>query len=51
MQDFNLPDARLVIFEKSGHNALEEETALFLKTICAFLNNEELPVKFKKKYH
>ncbi|HOX45806.1 MAG TPA: alpha/beta fold hydrolase [Myxococcota bacterium] len=41
----NLPDARLVIFEESGHNAMEEEPALFFGTLNAFLDGQPLPAR------
>jgi len=41
----NLPDAQFVIFEKSGHNAMEEEPALFFDTLNAFLDGKPLPAK------
>ena len=40
-----LPDARLVIFEKSGHNAMEEQEALFFRVLRAFLAGDPLPIK------
>ncbi len=41
----NLPDAQFVTFEKSGHNAVEEEHDLFMQTVQAFLTDKELPTK------
>lgn len=41
----SLPDARFVIFEKSGHNAMEEEPALFFGTLNAFLEGKSLPAR------
>jgi pimeloyl-ACP methyl ester carboxylesterase len=41
----SLPDARLVLFEKSGHNALEEEPELFFGTLTAFLDGKPLPAR------
>ena len=41
----NLPDARLVVFEKSGHNAMEEEPELFFEIVRAFLADKPLPYK------
>jgi proline iminopeptidase len=41
----NLPDARLVIFEHSAHNALEEEPGPFFATLRAFLAGGELPAR------
>jgi proline iminopeptidase len=38
-----LPDARFVVFKKSGHNAMEEERELFFQTIGAFLAGRALP--------
>jgi proline iminopeptidase len=40
----NLPNARFVIFEHSGHNAIEEEHDAFLSTVRAFVGDEPLPV-------
>lgn len=40
-----LPDARFVIFERSGHNAMEEERELFMSALRAFLRDEPLPVR------
>ena len=42
----NLPNARFVIFEQSGHNALEEEHETFVSTVRAFVSDEPLPVPF-----
>ena len=39
----HLPDARMVVFEESGHNAMEEEPDLFFATVAAFLSGTELP--------
>jgi proline iminopeptidase len=36
-----IPDARLVIFEHSGHSPFIEETALFAQTVDAFLHEED----------
>lgn len=35
--------ARFVIFENSGHNAMEEEASLFFETLWAFFRCEPLP--------
>ena len=40
----NLPNARFVIFEHSGHNAIEEEHDAFVSTVRAFVGDEPLPV-------
>lgn len=40
----HLPNARLVIFGESGHNAMEEQRDLFFRTIRAFLAGESLPM-------
>ncbi len=39
-----LPNARLVVFENSGHHALEEEPELFVSTLRAFLEDRPLPL-------
>jgi proline iminopeptidase len=44
----HLPNSQLVIFEESGHNALEEEPDLFIATIAAFLSGGQLP---QRSYH
>ncbi|MBS1121972.1 MAG: prolyl aminopeptidase [Deltaproteobacteria bacterium] len=41
----SLPNAQLVIFETSGHNAMEEEPSLFLATLKAFLDGKTLPTR------
>lgn len=41
----HLPNARLVIFENSGHYAMEEEPELFWGTLLAFLNDAPLPAR------
>ena len=40
-----LPNARFVVFEKSGHNAMEEEATLFFKVLRSFLRDETLPTE------
>jgi proline iminopeptidase len=39
-----LPNATMVVFEQSGHQALTEEHDLFIRTIRAFLADEALPL-------
>lgn len=39
-----LPEATMVIFEESGHQALTEQHDLFVATVRAFLAGEELPL-------
>jgi proline iminopeptidase len=39
----HLPNARMVVFEESGHNAMEEEPDLFFATVTAFLAGTQLP--------
>ncbi|MDX9720313.1 MAG: alpha/beta fold hydrolase [Myxococcota bacterium] len=39
------PNASLVIFEHSGHQAMDEEPELFLETVRAFLADEPLPIE------
>jgi proline iminopeptidase len=41
----HLPSAQFVIFEESGHNAMEEEPELFFATVGAFLAGQALPVR------
>jgi proline iminopeptidase len=41
----HLPDARFVTFERSGHNAMEEQRELFFKLVRAFLAGRTLPMK------
>jgi pimeloyl-ACP methyl ester carboxylesterase len=41
----HLPDARFVSFERSGHNAMEEQRELFFKLVRAFLAGGALPLK------
>jgi proline iminopeptidase len=36
-----IPDARLVIFEQSGHFPFVEEASLFAETVAAFLNEQD----------
>lgn len=36
-----IPDARLVVFERSGHSPFIEEAPLFARTVGAFLEGEE----------
>jgi proline iminopeptidase len=36
-----IPDARLVVFERSGHFPFVEEAALFAQTVDTFLNEED----------
>jgi proline iminopeptidase len=36
-----IPDARLVIFEQSGHFPFIEEASLFVQAVGAFLNEED----------
>jgi proline iminopeptidase len=38
-----LPDARFVVFKKSGHNAMEEEEELFFGMLRAFLAGKPIP--------
>ena len=38
-----LPDARFVVFKKSGHNAMEEEQELFFGMLRAFLAGKPIP--------
>ncbi|MCA9665269.1 MAG: alpha/beta hydrolase [Myxococcales bacterium] len=45
----SFPDARFVIFEKSGHNALDEQRELFLATVRAFLAGDKLPLRAYRK--
>jgi proline iminopeptidase len=40
----NLPNARFVIFEASGHNAIEEEPETFMSMLSAFVTDQPLPV-------
>jgi proline iminopeptidase len=40
----SFPDARFVVFEHSGHNAIEEEHDTFMATVSAFVGGEALPV-------
>jgi hypothetical protein len=39
-----LPNARLVVFERSGHHALVEEHGLFMRTVRAFFADRPLPM-------
>jgi len=39
----HLPDARLAVFEKSGHNAMTEEPVLFMDVVRTFLDGAPLP--------
>jgi proline iminopeptidase len=41
----HLPNAQLVIFEDSGHNAMEEEPEQFFATLTAFLAGQPLPLR------
>ncbi len=48
-----IPNARLVIFERSGHYPFLEEPDAFWEAICAFLNSltkKYLRFSFDKKY-
>jgi proline iminopeptidase len=36
-----IPDARLVVFERSGHSPFVEEARLVAETMDAFLNGED----------
>jgi len=42
----NIPNSKLVIFENSGHNAMDEEPDLFFQTLEAFLGNSSTSGKY-----
>lgn len=41
----NIPNSRFVVFEKSGHNAMEEEPELFFKTLMEFVSDRPISTK------
>jgi proline iminopeptidase len=46
----NIPNAQLVVFEKSSHNAMKEETDLFFRTLLEFMTDKS-KVEMKTSSH
>ena len=42
-----MPNARLIVFEESGHSPFIEETSLFAQTVNAFLNEEDEGIVYR----